>query len=66
MILVDKFVLFIDAIQNLRILYRIAGNFRMVQNFALFADGLATVKVRTAKVKMCVLRVVSTQRTSDN
>ena len=30
--------------------YSIAGNFYMVQMFALFAGGLATVKIRTAKV----------------
>ena len=30
--------------------YRIAGNVRMVQHFALFTDGLATVKIRTVKV----------------
>ena len=31
-------------------LYRIAGKIRMVQIFALFADGLATAKIKTAKV----------------
>ncbi len=30
-------------------LYRIAGNFHMVQNFAFFADRLGAVKIRTAK-----------------
>ncbi len=29
--------------------YRIAGNFRMVQNFAFFADRLGATKIRTAK-----------------
>jgi hypothetical protein len=28
---------------------RIAGNFRMVQNFAFFTDRLGTVKIRAAK-----------------
>ena len=32
------------------LLYRIAGNLRMVQIVALFVDGLANVKIRTAKV----------------
>ena len=31
-------------------LYRIAGKICMVQIFALFADGLATAKIKTAKV----------------
>ena len=30
--------------------YRIAGNFRMVQIFAFFADWSATAKIRTAKL----------------
>ena len=30
--------------------YCIAGNFRMVQNFAFFADWSATAKIRTAKL----------------
>ena len=30
--------------------YRIVGYFRMVQNFAFFADWSATVKIRTAKL----------------
>ena len=28
-------------------IYRIAGNFRMVQNFAVFADRSASAKIRT-------------------
>ena len=31
---------------------RIAGNFRMVQTFAVFADGPTIVKVKTANVKI--------------
>ena len=37
---------------NVKMIYIIipySGNFRMVQNIALFADGLTTVKIRTAK-----------------
>ena len=31
-------------------MYRTVGKVRMVQIFVLFADGLATAKIRTAKV----------------
>ena len=31
---------------------RIAGNFRMVQTFAVFADGPTTAKIKTANVYM--------------
>ena len=34
--------------QNEWLVYHIAGNFRMVQNFAVFADRSAAVKLRTA------------------
>ena len=32
-----------------RDVYHIAGNFRMVQNFVVFADGVATVKIKPQK-----------------
>ena len=31
--------------------YRIAGNFRMVQNFAVFMSGSTSVKITTAKIR---------------
>ena len=34
------------------IAYNIAGNFRMVQNFAVFTDRVATVKIKTTKISM--------------
>ena len=35
--------------------YRIAGNFRMVQNFMVFVDGSAAAKIKTMKnVLACV------------
>ena len=32
--------------------YCIAGNFRMVQNFVVFVNTLATVKIKTMKISM--------------
>ena len=32
--------------------YRIVGNFHMVQNFTVFADRSATVKIKTTKISM--------------
>ena len=49
-------VQFLNQMPNFTVLlypnstYRIAGNFRMVQNFAFFADWSATAKIRTAKL----------------
>ena len=40
----------IDTGEVLRTIYRIAGNFHMVQNFEVFADRLAAVKIRTVKI----------------
>ena len=35
--------------------YCIAGNFRLVQNFAVFADRLASAKIKTAKIAASVI-----------
>ena len=40
---VHPYILFVET-QLLEKAYRIVGNFCMVQNFAVFADGAATVK----------------------
>ena len=43
-------------------MYRITENFHMVPIFALFAVGLATYKIRIAKVLMCVLCGFNTEK----
>jgi hypothetical protein len=36
-------------VNSVIVVYHIEGNFRMVQNFAFFADRLGATKIRTAK-----------------
>ena len=39
-------------------IYRIAGNFRVVQNFAVFAYRLISVKIKTAKIAASAIFIV--------
>ena len=45
-------MLHVHVLCKRQIVYRIAGNFRMVQNFTLFVDRSAVAKVRTTKYWM--------------
>ena len=37
--------------------YRIAGNFRVVQNFAVFTDRSASAKIKTAKIAASAISI---------
>ena len=51
----EQWTVHLMSIKTERTLYHIAGNFRMVQNFADFTDRLAAAKIRTTSASYGLL-----------